>query len=48
MFLGIPVMKVIEVERTLLGDVECATKTFGIVCKEAIELVGGFEVVLCV
>jgi hypothetical protein len=48
MFLWIPVMKVVQAERTLLGDVEGATKACRVVCKEAIELAGGFEVMLCV
>ena len=48
MLFWVPITKIIEAERTLFGNVECAAYTCGIVCKEAIELVGGFEVVLCV
>jgi len=48
MFLWISITKVVETERTLLGDVDRATKTCGVIRKETIEFVSRFEVMLCV
>ena len=44
----VPITKIIEAERTLFRNVECATEARWVVCEEASELIRGFEVVFCV